>query len=271
MSTLIPKAWPDGHFYSPIVDSTQIDGGKLWPKTVTAPVGIDWRSNDQKRLIEDLIVDVSKYDYPDHASDPHQFASWNGAFEWMDARVFFTMLRRLQPRRVIEVGSGHSSLLLADVRRRFFPNMQITCIDPEPTEFLRAAAPTLLATRVETLPFDLFNQLEDGDLLFIDSSHVCKTGSDVNYLYLEVLPRLRLGVVVHVHDIFLPYEYPEEWVRGGVNWNEQYLLRALLIGSSMFQVLFGCAYARAFLPEETARLLDHRAHDGGSFYMQRLG
>jgi hypothetical protein len=111
------------------------------------------------------------------------------------------------------------------------------------------------------------------DVLFIDSSHVAKTGSDVNFLYFDVLPRLAKGVNVHVHDIFLPHDYPRHWVVDEKrSWNEQYLLRALLMYSSAFQVVFGCSYAFYAFPTLVQRALafpDGRAFAGGSFWMRR--
>ncbi|MEO8801981.1 MAG: hypothetical protein ABI304_11880, partial [Rudaea sp.] len=119
-----------------------------------------------------------------------------------------------------------------------------------------------------------FTALESGDVLFIDSSHVAKTGSDVNYLYFEVLPRLAPGVRVHIHDIFLPHDYPREWVLDeNRSWNEQYLLRALLMHSKGFRVIFGCSYAFWRFPELVRTALAHpngHAFAGGSFWIERI-
>jgi hypothetical protein len=123
------------------------------------------------------------------------------------------------------------------------------------------------------VPLGIFEALESGDILFIDSSHVSKTGSDVNYLYFEVLPRLKPGVKIHIHDIFLPHEYLKEWVLGECrSWNEQYLLRALLMYSSAFSVVFGCAYAMATMADKVKAALSHpkgHAFGGGSFWMEK--
>ena len=124
------------------------------------------------------------------------------------------------------------------------------------------------------MPIEFFTSLEPGDLLFIDSSHVCKTGSDVNYLYLQVLPQLKPGVRIHIHDIFLPQEYLKEWVLDeNRSWNEQYLLQAMLMFSTGFKVLFGNFYSFLKFPEQIVRALNHPKRvgfGGGSFYLERI-
>jgi hypothetical protein len=127
----------------------------------------------------------------------------------------------------------------------------------------------LITKRVQEAPLGEYQRLGAGDILFIDSSHVGKTGSDVNHLFFEVIPRLRAGVVIHVHDIFLPHDYPVERVLGEkLSWNEQYLLRALLMFSDTFEVVFGASYARHYFPE----LLDEaaRATLSGSFWFRKV-
>jgi hypothetical protein len=130
----------------------------------------------------------------------------------------------------------------------------------------------LIEQRVELVDHGEFTQLEAGDILFIDSSHVSKTGSDVNFLFFEVLPLLKPGVIVHVHDIFLPDDYPRPWViDDNRSWNEQYVLRALLMYSTRFRVLFGCAHAATAHSEAVIRALarsDGCGMGGGSLWLQ---
>jgi hypothetical protein len=127
--------------------------------------------------------------------------------------------------------------------------------------------------RVQELPLEHFADLQAGDLLFIDSSHVAKTDSDVNFLFFDVFPRLAAGVLVHLHDIFLPHDYPPDWVLGeNRSWNEQYLLRALLMHTGGFEVLFGCSYAFWSYPALVIAALanpDGAGYGGGSFWMRR--
>ena len=178
---------------------------------------------------------------------------------------------------MIEVGSGYSSLLSADINQRFLGGkMDFRCIEPYPRKFLKTGfdgLTELIVSPVEAVPIGIFESLQASDVLFIDSSHVSKTGSDVNYLLLEILPRLNPGVVIHIHDVFLPGEYPEEWVlKHRRSWNEQYLVQALLIHSSGFEVLFSCSYAFSRFRDsvrDALALNDDRVFGGCSLWIRR--
>jgi hypothetical protein len=281
VARMIKTAHPNGHFYSPVVDPAELMQRieELYPENPTA-LGIDFRDDDQLHLIESaLSKHMGLYDYPEHGprdGELDHFYTQNSQFSWLDARALFCFLLHWRPKRVIEVGSGYSSLLMSDVKRRFLPNLQLQCVEPYPRPFLRRhdLGFELLETFVQKVPVQVFESLEAGDLLFIDSSHVCKTGSDVNYLYLQILPRLKPGVRVHIHDIFLPFEYLKEWVFDeNRSWNEQYLLQALLMHSTAFKVLFANYYAYWKFPEKIRLALNHPkglGFGGGSIYIQRV-
>lgn len=278
-----PSPYPDGHFYSPIVDTAELLDRKrvIWPDHPPALLGIDLNESSHERILAEWFPRyMPDYDYPetlDAECDKTQFHTQNSQFSWLDARTLFVILRKTKPSRMIEVGSGFSSLLSADVNHRFHnDHCHFLCIEPYPRAFLLDGVPgmsDLIVEKVQDVPLEEFDKLQDGDILFIDSSHVSKTASDVNFLYFEVLPRLKSGVWVHVHDIFLPFEYPMEWVlEDKRSWNEQYLLRALLMYSKAFQVEFGCMYAqRAFpgLVEAGLGLAPGRGFGGGSFWISR--
>jgi hypothetical protein len=175
---------------------------------------------------------------------------------------------------MVEVGCGHSSLLSAHVNTRWLGGKtEILCIEPYPPDFLKELPPglsRLIPERVEQTGIEPFLALQPGDFLFVDSSHVSKTGSDVNYLYLEVFPRLAPGVIIHLHDIFIPAEYPQSWVlEEQRSWNEQYLLQAMLMHSNAFRVLFGSHYASLFLAEQIQSVFGG-AHGGGSFWIEKI-
>lgn len=272
----IPKEFVDGHFYSPIVNVGQAttDQHRIWteyPKIL----GIDFNDEKQKYLISEIFPTLLRdYNYPDQKSDEFTFYNSNSQYSWMDSRSLFCLLRYLSPKRMIEIGSGFSSLLVADVNRRFLKNtLQFTCIEPHPREFLVKGVPgitQLISRRVEEVPISTFTELQSGDILFIDSSHVSKTGSDVNYIYFEILPRLASGVHIHIHDIFFPRDYPKEWVlKKGRSWNEQYILQALLMYSAAFEVTFGSAYVFYQYPDLVKRLLNGNYFGGGSFWIQK--
>jgi hypothetical protein len=274
---------PAGHFYSPIVDTEDVErrAMQVWPAQPEI-LGIDFDDASHRTVLEDWFPRfMPAWDYPEHLEDgaaPDRFHTRNSQFSWLDCRALFVILQALRPRRMVEVGSGFSSLLTADVNRRFLGGaLDFTCIEPYPRAFLRQGIEgitRLVEAKVQDVPLDTFAALAAGDVLFIDSSHVAKTGSDVNYLYFEVLPRLASGVYVHVHDIFLPHDYPRDWVLDeNRSWNEQYLLRALLMHSSAFAPFFGCSHAFHRFPDLVARALAHprgHAFAGGSLWIRRI-
>jgi Methyltransferase domain len=276
--------FPAGHFYSPIVDPAEAESRSpaLWPSTPPPVLGIDFNEANHRHVLEyEYPRFIRDYDYPEQkpsAKDDCDFFTQNSQFSWLDSRTAFVLLRAWRPARIIEVGSGFSSLLMADINRRFWSRQcDITCIEPYPRPFLLTGVPgirEIVQEKVQDVPLALFEKLGIGDVLFIDSSHVSKTGSDVNYLYFEVLPRLKPGVRIHVHDIFLPNEYLKDWVLDeNRSWNEQYVLRALLMYSNAFRVLFGCSYAFAVMPDLVKAALAHpkgHAFAGGSIWFERL-
>ena len=278
----IRTAHEPGHFYSPVVDPLELapQQARLWPSEPQTP-GIDFNDAAHERLLRDVFPRyLPDYDFPERSGAPDEqalthFYTCNSQFSWLDARAHFALLRHLHPRRMIEVGSGYSTLLTCDINERWLGgDLALTCIEPYPRPFLSRTRGglELIADKVQNVPLSVFAQLRAGDVLFIDSSHVCKTGSDVNHLYFEVLPRLPRGVVVHIHDIFLPHDYKKEWVlEENRSWNEQYLLRALLMFSTRFEVLFGCNYAVHRFPEllrDALALPGRRIFGGGSFWIR---
>jgi predicted O-methyltransferase YrrM len=183
------------------------------------------------------------------------------------------MIRHFQPRLIIEVGSGFSSLISAEAAAKN-TNSALICIEPSPQDFLRKGLPglrSLIEKRVEELDLEFFTQLDSNDILFIDSSHTVKIGGDVNYLFLEVLPRLKPGVIVHVHDIFFPFEYRRDWVKDERRfWTEQYLLQAFLTFNAEFEVLMCNSYLDLhYLEDVKSTFPNSPPRGGGSFWMRR--
>jgi hypothetical protein len=275
-------AFPPGHYYSPIVDPEELKKRQDAMWTADDPLlGIDLNDQVHRRILTEVFPRyIAEFDYPvefDYAPEPTSFYVNNSQFGWLDASVLFVLLREWAPKRIIEVGSGYSSLLMADVNRRFLHGqIDITCVEPNPRDFLRNEIPGIarvLQRNVQELPFEIFEQLARGDVLFIDSSHVAKTGSDVNYLMFQVLPRLVSGVRIHIHDIFFPSEYPKDWVlRENRSWNEQYIVRALLMYSSAFKLIFGSSIAYHRHPEllrAALRQSDGAILSGGSLWIEK--
>lgn len=283
--------WPDGHFYSPVPDPSELEeqAARIWPQEPEV-LGVDFNDRMHEHVLTELFGrHIHAYDYPEELSEtrgrspeelavmPHlaSFFTGNPAFSGLDARALFVLLREWRPNRMIEIGAGFSSLLAADVNRRFLGGtLELTSVDPYPPAFLRDGVDgmsKLITSKVQDLPLDVFAQLRSGDILFIDSSHVTKTGSDVNYLYFEVLPRLAVGVRVHIHDIFLPYDYPQVWaIEANRSWNELYLVRAFLMYNRDFRIVFGSQYAVYRFPDLVrAALPERQTMGGGSLWLER--
>ena len=242
-------AFPAGHFYSPVVDPATIARTRVWPDRPDIR-GIDFNDASHVQILSELFPRFMRdYDYPPTLPVTPTLASFfgnNPHFSMLDAPALFVLLRAWKPRRIIEVGSGFSTLLMADVNRRFLGReVSISCIDPYPPVFLRHGTDGIghqVERRVQELPLEHFADLQAGDLLFIDSSHVAKTDSDVNFLFFDVFPRLAAGVLVHLHDIFLPHDYPEAW--GWRRYSEQGAVATLLSGGS-YSILFASAWTMA--------------------------
>jgi hypothetical protein len=170
------------------------------------------------------------------------YLMWNGLYQAGDAEMLYAMVRHLKPPRFLEIGSGHSTTITAAALRenaREGHSTEFVSVDPEPRIPVDEVAELTAVERVDCrdVPFERFLELRDGDVLFIDTSHVVKLGSEVNWLVLEVLPRLNPGVWVHIHDIHLPYEYPRLTFEYGDLMNEQYLVHALLIGDPRWEIV----------------------------------
>ncbi len=273
---------PPGHFYSPIVDPAEVGiaprRSQIWPRTPRPTPGVDWREREQIALCREVFALQDRLEFRDDAStDPAEYFAMNDQYPPLDAWLLEAMLRWLQPGRMIEVGSGFSSLVSARVNREVLGGaMRFTCIEPYPRQFLIdgvTGISDLIVSKIQDVPLQEFDSLGEGDILFIDTSHVAKTGSDVNWLFHEVIPRLAAGVVVHVHDIFLPRDYPEDWVRQGRSWNENYLVHSFLLFNSAFDILLGATYMaelqRDVLSQTFPDWLRSRSAGGGSLWLRR--
>jgi hypothetical protein len=256
------------HFHQPIPDTRELPE-TLW-KQPSDLVGINVNDAMQLDLLRNHLTKFrDEYGNLPVEPPPGQRRPFHG----VDALVAYCMVRHFQPRLIIEVGSGFSSLALSQAAAKN-KNSALICIDPFPRDFLRDGLPglqSLIAKKVQDIDLEFFSQLQSGDILFIDSSHTVKIGGDVNYLFLEVLPRLKPGVIVHVHDIFLPLEYRRDWVLDEFRfWNEQYLLQAFLTFNSEFEVLLANSYLNHNHQEDLkAAFPNLSSWASGSFWMRR--
>ncbi|MCY4590071.1 MAG: class I SAM-dependent methyltransferase, partial [Alphaproteobacteria bacterium] len=243
---------PVGHFYSPTVNPEEVSvrWGDICDRRRKTLPGIDLCEADQLDWLGCIAAFYDDLPFADQPVDGLRYGYANDQFGFGDAAVLFGMLRHLRPKRVVEVGSGYSSTVMLDTNDRFLDqSIAFTFIDPFPGRLYELsgkkslAAHTVIESPVQSVPADVFSVLQPDDILFIDSSHVLKTGSDVAYLLFEVLPVLADGVIVHVHDIHYPFEYPEQWViEDNRSWNEVYAIRAFLQYNNEFSILYFNSY-----------------------------
>jgi hypothetical protein len=274
----VPQLFPPGHFYSPVVDPIRMREreDKIWSERAL-PLAIDFSVQQQLRLLDDLKPHINTIDYP--KSKPVTETTYfydNDQFPVLDAEFLHLALMHFKPKRVIEVGSGFSSLITARVNSEYLEHsVEFVCVEPYPREFLKrgfSGLSNLVQSKVEDLDLSFFEILGENDILFIDSSHVSKTDSDVNYLFFEVLPRLKKGVFLHIHDIFLPDEYPKVWVEQGRGWNEQYLLHAFLQYNQAWKVVWASHFMGTRYRSDVQKVFPKypKYGGGGSIWLQKL-
>jgi hypothetical protein len=248
------------HFYFPVPDLKSFKG-KDW-SACRPCAAFDLRLDEQiDRLETELMPFAREWTFPEaSAGVSHEFHFNNGFFERIDAEVAYSFVRRHRPKRVIEVGSGNTTLVLAAALRKNaaegYPGDLIS-IEPHPAGFLKEGVPGLteiIVQQVQQVPMQLFRTLGANDMLFIDSSHVVSMDSDVLYECLRILAELAPGVIVHFHDIFTPLDYPEKFVMTNLCfWGEQYLLEAFLSFNSAYKVLWSSSAMQQFHPEVLKR------------------
>lgn len=274
------EQYPRGHFYSPLPDLEEVSsaGDELYASDCSRDGEIDLRVESQLALLHELGAFHADFDWPLNASPGRRYYLGQEQFVLDDALMLFGVLRWLRPARVIEVGSGHSSALMLDTNDRFLDGAtQFTFVEPYPDRLLSVLhqqdleRQTLLRRPVQAVDLRVFEELREGDVLFIDSSHVARIGSDVNFLFFRVLPALRSGVVVHFHDIFWPFDYPTEWVLRGRAWNESYLLRAFLMHNDRYEILLFNHFLATLHADALARAMPRLkgAGGGGSIWLRK--
>ena len=245
------------HFYQPIPDKGSLTNYQ-WNRRSDMP-GVEMNEGGQLGLLADFSGTYkAEYEAFPRSALPQSghFYVNNGTFESVDCEVYYCMIRHFKPRRIIEVGGGNSTLLSARAalanKKESGAETILRVIEPFPGPALEAGFPgltELLEAKAEQAPLKLFLELEENDILFIDSSHTLKIGGDVQRLYLEILPQLKKGVLIHIHDIFFPTDYPENVVMGRNRfWTEQYLVQAFLAFNSVFKVVWSSSYMHHSAP-----------------------
>lgn len=269
------RTWrPPGHYYSPVPSKFDLANVQY---DVTDLPGIDLNTGGQLEIMKTLAKYAGQFPFPDTAEE-NGYRYWcaNDFFGHTDGLILFCLLLELRPRRVIEVGSGYSSALMLDTNQHFLGNkMALKFVEPCAGRLrsllsnVDLASHRLVEYPVQTVALSEFEWLQGNDVLFIDSSHVTKAGSDVNYLVFQVLPHLNVGVWVHFHDIFFPFEYIKEWAAEGRAWNESYLLRAFLQYNDLFQIQVYNHYLGQKHLNKVQQVIPRFDANGGSLWLKK--
>jgi hypothetical protein len=246
-----PTYVPPGHFYSaiPLIDEIKQREEKIFgivPRTLPA---VDLSEEEQLALLDEFRKYYVDQPFSDEKQTGLRYFFNNPTYSYADGLILHCMLRHNRPKRIIEVGCGYSSAAIMDTNEIFFDNqVRCTFIDPfiesvDKQRFLSIVKPgdldknEIIAAKLQDVDLQRFLELDVGDILHFDSTHVSKVDSDVNHIFFQILPNIRNGVYVHFHDVFYPFEYPKEWIYEGRAWNEAYLLRAFLEYNKAFKIV----------------------------------
>ncbi len=273
---------PPGHFYSPVVNSAELTAAGFKVKRdvpLNSLLGLDLDETVMKATFDELSPFIGSHRFSVEKREGERYYIENGFFPHGDGIILAAMVAAKRPKRIIEIGSGFSTACMLDSIERHGLDTHITCVEPFPVR-LRANLTAKDATNVEIVEAmvqatdpEVYRDLEANDILFIDSTHVIKTGSDVCFELFEILPRLKPGVIVHIHDIQYPFEYPDVWIFDKKrSWNEIYAVRAFLMYNSRFEVIyFNNYYGRAHTADLAAAYGAPIKNPGSGIWLRVLG
>jgi hypothetical protein len=271
-------AFAPGGYYSPIPSMYEIKEHDFDGSLPEALPGIDLNVNEQLSLLDSFETFYNELPFTDEKSKETRYYYNNGSYCYSDAILLYCMIRQLKPKKLIEVGSGFSSCVTLDTNEIFLGN-SMGCIFIEPYPALLESLLkkndreniTIHKKRLQEIPIELFVELNKDDILFIDSTHVAKFNSDVNYVFHKILPVLAHGVHIHFHDVFYPFEYPREWLLKGWAWNEQYMLRTFLEYNDDFKiVLFNTYLESKYEAKIKSRFPLLYKNTGGSIWIKKI-
>lgn len=254
----------NGHYYSPVpsLKDMRRDAGRIFNRSSRRLPGVDLQEAEQLALLAQFAEFYDEQPFSDAPQTRCRYFFDNYYFGRTDALFLYSMLRSARPQRIVEIGSGFSSAVMLDTNEYFMDRrIQFKFVEPD-TKRLRMLlkkddyeSVSIIETRIQDVDPGIVADLVRSDILFVDSSHVSKVGSDVNHILFELLPKLAPGVIVHFHDVLYPFEYPSEWFELGFSWNEAYVLRAFLQYNTGFRLKFWNDFMVRFHSEEIGRLM----------------
>lgn len=269
-----------GHYGStlPATRDIQRRANRLFAKQARACAGIDTGEDRQIELLNSFSTYYADFSFPSLPASDTRYYYENPMYGYCDGFILYAFLRHFRPRQVVEVGSGFSSALMLDTADRYpDAGTRFTFIEPFPRRLNRLVRhPTdgrcrIVQKNVQEVPFSVFVSLTENDILFVDSSHVVKIGSDLSYILFHILPALNKGVLVHIHDIWWPFEYPRTMIMEGRIWNEPYFVRSFLQFNQAFEILYFTSYMEEAYRSQIDELLPGylRADTGRSLWLRK--
>ena len=250
--------WPNGHYYSPVHNQKDLINYKKATDISKKTFAKSIPGFSEKRILKefsDIKTYFKDFNFPKNAGGNSRFFSNNVSLSPLDSLGIFAMIRKYKPNKIIEIGSGYSSGLMMEVNEKYFDsNIDITFIEPYPNLLNERmnkndmSKYNIIVKGVQEVPLEIFKTLKKNDILFIDSTHVSKFNSDVNYELFNILPVISKGVIIHIHDIHDGFEYPLNWLKQGWAWNEAYLLRAFLMNNNEYEVLLANNFIKSNHP-----------------------
>ncbi len=263
------------HYYEPLFDPGQLSKPLNTDRKLPA---INFNTEKQIQLIGEFSYQKELTGLPLRKPDrnqPQRFYYHNGSFPSGDAEFYYSLIRHIKPKKILEIGSGFSSLLALEAIKANTTATELICIEPYEFSWLEELGINVIREKAELLPVEFFTQLQEDDILFIDSSHVIRPQGDVVQEILEILPRLANGVYVHFHDIFTPLDYPVTWLTHDFRlWNEQYMLEAFLSHNADFEIIGSLTYLSLYHREVLNKAFPVMAADSkrtpGSFWLKKI-
>jgi predicted O-methyltransferase YrrM len=272
-----PAGYPPGHFYSPINDRESL---KDYFESIDYKNQINEVNIDDEKIVDHwkaMLPYLLNVRFEEHPTENSFYHLAQDAFCYGDAAIYESMIHLLKPARIIEIGAGYSTAVALDALKKTGAQCSLTACDPYPEllkKILNGRENTIKihAKKAQDLPQVLFEKLAKNDILFLDTTHVIKTNSDVVFEFFNILPKLAVGVILHLHDIFWPFEYPKEWIMDDArSWNELYFFRAWLTNNDSWEIIFFNDYFKHFHGQRVMN--DYPAffkNSGGSIYLRKV-
>lgn len=269
-------AFAPGHYASPIPDVEEAI--KALHQSTNLPVkDIDLQPSKQLQLLCELTPYIKKIPFKESATDSNfRYYYNNTMFQRMDGTLLYALLMHFQPQKYYEVGSGFSSGLVLDVNEAEKLNLELTFIEPYPERLESIlkendrANTSIYKKKIQEVDISIFKELNQNDILFLDTSHIVKTGNDVTFWLFNILPVLKPGVIIHIHDIFWPFEYSENWIKEQKCYNEIYLIRAFLMNNPAYEILFFNHYIQSEYGDSLNKIDPLLlTQSGGSIYLRK--